>query len=106
MSVCWSDYAKNNPTQFPECANCLKPENQINTDSCGGYNCDQCFFSRPVELGGQCQIHEDCRGYTSLGQAGNACCSGRCAELKKDWAGIYYCPEVCVGAPFGQPGSC
>ena len=51
------------------------------------------------EKGDSCKVGADCEGSLS-------CCSGKCRKKKKDWAGVKYCPNECVGKPGGKPGSC
>jgi len=105
-AACWSNYLRENVGKYPQCRDCVTDANKTTSDLCGGYNCDKCLFRVPSQVGELCKVHEDCQGYSGLGKAGVACCGGRCDNLKKDWAGVYYCPADCVGAPFGKPGSC
>jgi hypothetical protein len=32
--------------------------------------------------------------------------ANRCQRLKKDWLGVYWLPDECVGSMFGKPGTC
>src|SRR5207249_1002314 len=58
-----------------------------------------------AELGNACSAHTDCKGW-GLGPGDVACCTGICTRKKPDWAGIGYCPNECVGWPFGPAGTC
>ena len=49
-------------------------------------------------LGESCVHDQDCL----IGD----CCGGECALLKRDWANVCYCPNVCVGNIGGGSGSC
>jgi hypothetical protein len=52
-----------------------------------------------------CVGHADCPGHISGGDS-LACQDGICVQQMKDWAGVWYIPKDCVGAPFGPRGSC
>lgn len=52
-----------------------------------------------------CAQHTDCAGY-GAGPNDVACCKGICKRKLKDWAGVGYCPEECVGRAGGPAGSC
>ena len=64
------------------------------------------FSAQAVELGGSCSFGNNCKGYTGVGTDGVACCQGTCQHLKRDWAGVWYCPDECVGRFAGPRGSC
>lgn len=59
-------------------------------------------------LGSPCTDSYQCAGYKA--GSGPACCGpfGKktCTNKKLDWAGNWYCPEECVGAFAGKPGTC
>lgn len=69
-------------------------------------------------LGEPCNTHGDCSktGYQGGETAGLftsvGCCKdpthdyNTCQFKKRDWAGVNYCPDVCVGRVFGGAGSC
>ena len=63
------------------------------------------IFRQPVELGGDCVAHTDCKDW-GPGATQVACCKGKCTTKQVDWAGVGYCPEDCVGTAGGQPGTC
>lgn len=56
--------------------------------------------------GEACSDNAQCDGFNGLGKKGSACCGGKCAPLKKDWAGVYYCKADCVGASGASKGTC
>ena len=56
--------------------------------------------------GDSCKEHSDCEGFRGVGKKGSGCCNGKCAALRQDWAGVYYCKDECVGSFGGKPGSC
>ncbi len=61
----------------------------------------------PLKENGQsCSTHVDCKNHTSLGVKGVACCRGTCKPLKRDWAGVWYCPHECRGGAFSGSGTC
>ena len=69
------------------------------------------FSTKGINEG--CTFDADCADSGKAGEGpapfvGNkvGCCHGTCKRLKKDWVGVGNCPEVCVGALFGRPGSC
>jgi len=56
--------------------------------------------------GQPCDTHAACQGWVAA-QAGTlACCNGTCTPLKRDWAGIGYCPDDCVGCFGCGRGTC
>lgn len=59
----------------------------------------------PRLVGEQCLNHTDCRG-NGPGVNDVACCKGVCTKKLADWAGVGYCPDVCVGRAGGQQGTC
>ena len=59
-----------------------------------------------AELGGECIVGTDCKGYTAPRKAGVACCDGKCQQTKKDYAGVYWCPAKCRSGPLAKSGSC
>eukprot|EP01083_Nonionella_stella_P207594 754003_1 len=46
-----------------------------------------------------CECDEQCSG--SMG-----CCNGQCRYKQRDWARIYYCPNICKAGIDCPPGSC
>lgn len=56
--------------------------------------------------GESCSTHADCDGFGGLGKSGMGCCGGKCASLRKDWAGVYYCKNQCVGRAGASAGTC
>ena len=67
--------------------------------------------SLKVGEGGACYANTQCRGFDKVGAKGSACCGkkddfGTCRTLEKDWAGVYYCPNECVGRAGASPGTC
>jgi hypothetical protein len=69
------------------------------------------FSTKAID--GTCTFDADCADSGKAGEGpapfvGNkvGCCRGQCKRLKRDWAGVGNCPQVCVGALFGAPGSC
>jgi hypothetical protein len=59
----------------------------------------------PKPLGGSCTLHTDCANW-GPGSDQIACCNGTCQNKKRDWAGVWYCPNECVGSFAGRPGTC
>jgi hypothetical protein len=64
-------------------------------------------------------INQDCRSKTDCASSGFSgdqgvgliggnvdCCRGKCRWLRKDFIGVPYCPEECVGSLFDKQGSC
>jgi hypothetical protein len=56
--------------------------------------------------GESCKEHSQCAGFTAVGKKGAGCCDGKCATLRKDWAGVYYCKQQCVGSFGGKKDTC
>lgn len=63
------------------------------------------IFKTPQGLGEDCTLHTDCKGWGS-GPTDIACCENKCTKKMKDWAGIGYCPDECIGTPAGEKGTC
>lgn len=81
-------------------ADCLDAPSPLGKPgSCGSGN------SWPRKAGQPCDTHLACEGYVAL-QNTLTCSSGKCEQAKKDWAGVWYPPQDCVGAIFGKPGTC
>lgn len=66
--------------------------------TCGDYNW-------PRKQGQPCNLHTDCEGHGPKA-TDVACCNGKCTKKVKDWAGVGYCPDECVGSPGGKKGTC
>eukprot|EP00051_Salpingoeca_urceolata_P010284 m.125233 g.125233 ORF g.125233 m.125233 type:complete len:1039 (-) comp16648_c0_seq2:95-3211(-) len=77
-----------------ECRGC--PAALCATNTCGTENW-------PRAIGDTCTVHTDCAGY-GAGATAAACCGGKCASKKKDWAGVGYCPGDCYGCPSDVSG--
>jgi len=58
------------------------------------------------EIGSSCSVGLDCKGYRGPARGGTTCCKGTCATLRKDYAGVYFCPTECKSGPAARPGSC
>ena len=56
--------------------------------------------------GEACVDHAQCANWRGPGQQGSGCDGGRCASMKKDWAGVWYIPSECVGNVLKGKGSC
>ncbi|HXW52897.1 MAG TPA: hypothetical protein VEL47_02200 [Myxococcota bacterium] len=54
-------------------------------------------------LGGGCTLHTDCENW---GAGGVGCCGYTCQTLGKDYLGIKWCPDDCVGDPAKGHGTC
>lgn len=76
-----------------ECAD--RPFGKLGTCSSG--------YHWPRKFGEECALHTDCE---SVDGKPSGCQNSTCIQMKKDWAGVWYLPKDCVGAPFGAPGSC
>lgn len=61
-------------------------------------------------VGEPCIVTDDCKDGVAFGSKGVACCGpdGKktCQQQVRDHAGIWYCPDACVGEVGGQPGTC
>jgi len=55
-----------------------------------------------------CVESSECQGYKD--GSGPACCGQlgqkKCTEKQRDWVGVWYCPEECVGSFAGKRGTC
>lgn len=56
--------------------------------------------------GERCSMDTECEDFDGAGQEGSACCGGKCTEKQMDWAGVFYCPQVCKKASDAKPGTC
>ncbi len=82
----------------------------VAVDGSGNYtdcvgNASSCGAPKVAD-GGQCTTYDQCANWHGPGVAGSGCDGGRCVPMKKDWAGIYFIPSICVGAIGGKAGSC
>lgn len=79
-------------------------------DWAGAYYCaSDCvgkFLGSPgtCELGLKNGIGDKCFFDWDCGTG--SCCAGQCANKKKDWAGLFWCPNECKSSFFSRQGSC
>lgn len=50
-----------------------------------------------------CIFGTDCAGW---GGSGMECCNNKCTQKKRDWADNWWCPSVCKGKWWSNPGTC
>lgn len=56
--------------------------------------------------GQSCSTHADCYQWKPATPGSLACCDGKCTPMKRDWAGVGYCPSQCRGGAFMGAGTC
>lgn len=73
----------------------------------GGITCENGEYPWKRQEGQPCDTHLACSGGSLTGTPnGLGCCNGVCTKLKKDWAGTWWCPDVCKSGMFASAGSC
>jgi hypothetical protein len=90
---------------------------RLKKDFAGVDYCPSVCVGKPGWKAGSCGLTDDEYNNSLIGKsclfptdcnlpAGIACCSGKCTKMKNDYAGIPFCPEVCIGKFGWKPGSC
>ena len=58
----------------------------------------------PRKNGEMCIFDTDCENWNAADPMG--CCNHVCTRKKKDWAGVWWCPDICKSQWWSNPGSC
>lgn len=62
--------------------------------------------SNGAELGGECLVGTDCKGFRLPLMSGVTCCKRRCVERKRDFANTWHCPHMCRRSFVAGFGTC